>query len=401
MLYWIKYSFVLQLIWYSFLLQWIWYRCFDQIKSANFSLAAPTMTYLSNTRSSKLKKVWARFKLLAVLVVLVMVITPLRNLLLPAALWPPLWSELHSLKVLRMHLFDLFVYVDRSPYHGSCEHVHRHLEPLKQIRPEGFAAYTKENWTRTLEEFKSRFKQEELWRIQHFQPSLTAGEQREMLHALLTLTRTLDIFNFTYFLACGTLIGAFRHHGVVPWDDDADLLLKASEWPLAREVLSCVPDFSLNMGSDYMWKFWWVKSKLWRDESLIRFPYIDIFLYNEDDDHIWPLTIWMKTDVLWRKSLVYPPARLPFEGYFVSVPRDPAGVLTPYFGDVNITCSSRIFKRREREPFPQKERIQMPCSYLHELYPFVFQTIDYSSGISRMSVQVRKIGFHVMSTYKP
>lgn len=42
--------------------------------------------------------------------------------------------------------------------------------------------------------------------------------------------RICDKFNLTYILTAGTAIGAVRHKGFVPWDDDIDLAMPAEEF---------------------------------------------------------------------------------------------------------------------------------------------------------------------------
>jgi len=44
-----------------------------------------------------------------------------------------------------------------------------------------------------------------------------------------TLLAELTRLNVTYFMNSGTLLGSYRHHGRIPWDDDVDLMVNSSE----------------------------------------------------------------------------------------------------------------------------------------------------------------------------
>lgn len=66
----------------------------------------------------------------------------------------------------------------------------------------------------------------------HYNPE--GSDLRNLQKNLLDILVEFDAFarqnNLTYSISYGTLIGAIRHHGFVPWDDDADIMLTRQEW---------------------------------------------------------------------------------------------------------------------------------------------------------------------------
>lgn len=71
----------------------------------------------------------------------------------------------------------------------------------------------------------------------------------KILHIALALDKVCQEHHLTYYLWAGTMIGAVRHEGFIPWDDDMDIAMPredydkfirhASEWMPAPYELVC------------------------------------------------------------------------------------------------------------------------------------------------------------------
>lgn len=66
--------------------------------------------------------------------------------------------------------------------------------------------------------------------------------QKYILHVLREVTRVLEELKIPYFMQGGTMLGAIRHDGFIPWDDDVDLGIPRADYDrLLKEVSARLP----------------------------------------------------------------------------------------------------------------------------------------------------------------
>lgn len=133
-----------------------------------------------------------------------------------------------------------------------------------------------------------------LTRLAHerFNPegSLLRRQQMRMLEILLEVDKICKRHDIKYWLSSGTLIGAMRHQGFIPWDDDLDIEMMRSDYLRLMKVLpSELPDWLALQNNDtdpnYFYFYAKVRDKrsrmleqngydrIWKEQGI----YIDIF----------------------------------------------------------------------------------------------------------------------------
>ena len=78
---------------------------------------------------------------------------------------------------------------------------------------------------------------EELRRRFNPEGSLLRRQQMRMLDILMEVDRICKKHDIRYWLSSGTLIGALRHDGFIPWDDDLDIEMMRSDYLRLMKVL--------------------------------------------------------------------------------------------------------------------------------------------------------------------
>ena len=57
-------------------------------------------------------------------------------------------------------------------------------------------------------------------------------QKKIMIDIMIKIDEFCNKNNINYFLADGTMIGAARHKGFIPWDDDIDIMMPRADYEL-------------------------------------------------------------------------------------------------------------------------------------------------------------------------
>ena len=67
--------------------------------------------------------------------------------------------------------------------------------------------------------------------------SLLRRDQKELLRMLQEVAKICDQHHIRWWLAAGTLLGAARHGGFIPWDDDVDIFVLRKDYRKLERIL--------------------------------------------------------------------------------------------------------------------------------------------------------------------
>ena len=205
------------------------------------------------------------------------------------------------------------------------------------------------------------------------------------MNLIKTFKSACEAFNITYMLGWGSVVGAFRYHGFVPWDDDFDCIVNVSQKHILKEALRDIDGHILHTKKHYQWKFF---SKFAVTSPYKwKWPFIDIFFFTDNEAHV-EVTDNEPRNAFFPRSNILPPANGIFENMIMPVPRNMEAYLKSTY---NMKfCQSNWWNHKD-EIKPMIKSSRIPCDKLFSVYPQV-----HRSQIGNTSFEELRLGNKVL-----
>lgn len=173
--------------------------------------------------------------------------------------------------------------------------------------------------------------------------------QKEMLDILLIFKSIVDKHNLSYWIDYGTLLGAVRHGGFIPWDDDIDVSIMEDDIEEFQEI------FERELPDNYEFVNHWI-GRVYRivkkDSEYLSF--IDIYpylIYGSDEEGNYKIRTRHGGDkpriATYRPhrplphGIIFPQIELEFCGHKFKAPREPDKYLRLKYGNYHVLPKSK------------------------------------------------------------
>ena len=136
----------------------------------------------------------------------------------------------------------------------------------------------------------------------------------------------LDLHKIEYFAVGGTLLGAIRHQGLIPWDNDIDIGIDYKEFLKLKELL----DELNKVNSSYYWVETLPGIRIYyKDYAIVDFFVCDskdnkyMYSYPYDDGiPSFEVHMYCFPKIIFDKNQIFPVKKVQFEDMFISVPKN-------------------------------------------------------------------------------
>jgi hypothetical protein len=215
---------------------------------------------------------------------------------------------------------------------------------------------------------------------------MTPSEKIIAMDLLKTILKVAKKLGLVHLLFGGTMVGSWRNHGIIPWDDDIDICFNASDKDELRNGI-------LALGSPYKVNGGFVRIKVWSEYSTIqspyswKWPYIDVIFFENNATHLWEKASEFR-EIKYKMADVFPLHERPFENMWINAPHNIVNMYMLYFGKPEW-CTTWWYNHKHESG---GKMIGLNCSELAPYFPFVHR--DIVNGTMRETLRLNAIVVH-------
>ena len=137
--------------------------------------------------------------------------------------------------------------------------------------------------------------------------------QKMVLDVMKEFHQYCEKHQLRYCLLCGTLLGAVRHHGFIPWDDDIDIVMPREDYDRLKETVrkEAVSPWISFIDYQSFPDFHYVISRVCHNETVVKPPYL---LHPVEEMGVWvdifpldgysPWLYWIQRPLLWVNNML-------------------------------------------------------------------------------------------------
>jgi hypothetical protein len=205
---------------------------------------------------------------------------------------------------------------------------------------------------------------------------MTPCEHNLAMHLLMIIERICRKHNITYMLADGSLLGSLRHHDIIPWDDDIDIIIPIEDKTRFANVIEKMNEtllqYYFKIKKEYNREYYKVFLKNTPSAGIFpwNFPFVDIFLYVKNETHLWHLG---QPETITKVEDVFPLIMRPFGRLWLPTPRLPRQLSN---FDLFHDCKGHFWDHKHEKP---QNVTRLKCNDLKHIYPFVERKYQLSS----------------------
>lgn len=204
---------------------------------------------------------------------------------------------------------------------------------------------------------------------------LTSNDTLDILRKMLKDTHSIFITNnIRYWIDGGTLLGAVRHKGIIPWDDDADLAVLENDKHKFLNLRDIFYEFGYGIANfwggykiyplngtpikHYNRNWHWNKtSKILEDREVFnyKFPFIDIFFVNDFNGKYHFSNKYVRSNYnkyYHEKKDLFPLKMYEFDGFELIGPNNPKPYLDRAFGGDYMTIGYKSYDHENMRFLP-------------------------------------------------